>query len=109
MRHTPRLEEQRDPPVEGAPAELEGRQRQCVPELQRRIGDHGERHVLAGRELDLLLERLRGEPGDAYTEPLSSNAWSRKPHDCGVHPRAPGIASQAAGVGRPGTPVAGYT
>ena len=41
-------------------------------------------------------------------EHAASSAWrSRKPHDCGVQPRAPGISSQPGSSGRSGRPVRG--
>ena len=53
--------------------------------------------------LDLVVERLRREAGHACApSAASSAAWSRNAHDCGVQPRAPGIASQPGHIGRPG-------
>ena len=93
---------------------------------------HGADGVVLGMVSELL--RLSSEERDALTEvtcntvngrvsvtasvcaespatraprSASSAAWSRKAQDCGVHPRAPGIASQPSGTCRSGRPVRG--
>ena len=79
----------------------------AAPSRQLGVGDHGIQQPEPLRDLDLVLQCLRGEPGDADPSARSSSAWSRNPHDCGVQPRAPGIASQLSGHGRSGRPVRG--
>ncbi len=63
--------------------------------------------MLASGELALLVERLGAEPRTVAPSAASSAALSRKAQLCGVQPRAPGMRSQPAGSGRPGTPVCG--
>ena len=47
---------------------VEGREGELVAQAQAGVGDHGVRHVVALRELELILERLRRETGDARAE-----------------------------------------
>ena len=59
-------------------------------------------------ELDLVLERLGADsPATRAPSAASSALWSRKAHDCGVQPRAPGIVVPAGEQGPPGRPERG--
>ena len=90
------------------PVDLERRQPERVAQAELRVGDHRERHVVPLGELDLVVERLRERPAmrDAPSA-ASSAAWSRKPHDCGVQPRAPGNVVPAGERQLAGVPVRG--
>ena len=105
-----RLEDERDPLVERAPAELEGRQRRARPRA-RATGRRSTGNGMCSRRANSICcsSGCAERPATRAPSSVSSHAWSRNAHDCGVHPRAPGIASQPSGVGRPGMPVAGYT
>ena len=67
-----------------------------------RKGDGAVRRPLAGRRCPGCSGRRPARRG-----PWSSAWWSRKAHDWGVQPRAPGISSHPCGRSRSGLPVSG--
>ena len=54
------------------------------------------------------MREAAGTPPNTFAPSVSNSLWrSRKAHDCGVQPRAPGIWSQPAGIAAPGFPERG--
>ena len=80
------------------------------PDLPAPIDDGACDHLVGLAAPELTLDSSQG-PVDlaelAAGRAASSAAWSRKPHDCGVQPRAPGIASHPSGTALLGWPVRG--